>query len=141
MIITKLERTLIENARHAQEQSAEFYRLKNDGKATEDNYYEYQKHFHALTVLLTLAHQHDSGLSQEATQQLLEIEDAEAAAYCEREPAADFRAANNHFTRDGQDKTSDSMAAMTKFLESEASESNHAPMAVILLKDVWRVPR
>lgn len=78
--ITPLEQTLIDNARSHQEALAAHYPKYQAGQYTEDDHEEYLKHSGALTDLVSLAHRR-SGLSNEAAEQLRQIEDEDISTF------------------------------------------------------------
>ncbi|WP_421526831.1 hypothetical protein [Pseudomonas brenneri] len=106
--MTKLERTLIDNAKTHQEALAAYYPKYQAKQSSSDEHAEYLNHSHALTELVSLA-QHDSGLSLEAAEQLRMIEDEDAATFRQHFPVDAATAeiivsqASTHiFLKDGQ---------------------------------------
>lgn len=80
MAITPLEQTLIDQARAHQEALAAYYPKYQAGPFNEDNHADYLKHSGALTGLLELAHS-KSGLSDQAAEQLRQVEVEDAATF------------------------------------------------------------
>lgn len=80
MTITPLEKTLIDQARAHQKELAAYYPKHHAGPFNEENHADYLKHSGALTSLLELAH-FKSGLSDQATEQLRQIEVEDAATF------------------------------------------------------------
>lgn len=81
--MTQLEKTLIASARQAHNQATVYYQKRKAGTASGADYDEYLAHYHSLNGILALAHTKDSGLSQDASQQLRGIEEEHAANYRE----------------------------------------------------------
>ncbi|KSQ21746.1 hypothetical protein APB26_32715 [Pseudomonas aeruginosa] len=82
--MTKLEQTIVDNARRELSAVLNFYRKKAENTADadfDDAWREYLGHFNAMNAFLMLAHQNDSGLSSDGIQALLRIEDEHAAAH------------------------------------------------------------
>lgn len=80
MTTTLLEKTIISNARQLQSALAAYYPRQRAGATSEDDETEYLSNHHQMTALLILAHQAESGMSEEAVQQLMAIEHEDAAA-------------------------------------------------------------
>ena len=80
MAITPLEQSLIDNARTHQEALAAHYPKHQAGQTNDDDDSEYLKHSGALTDLVSLTY-HDSGLSEEAAEQLRQIEAEDVATF------------------------------------------------------------
>lgn len=82
--MTKLEQTIIANARRELATVLVYYGQKAAGNAAaqgDEAWVEYHGHFNALNALLTLAHLADSGLSEEGTKALLAIEAEHAEVF------------------------------------------------------------
>ncbi|HCA1453028.1 hypothetical protein [Pseudomonas aeruginosa] len=83
--MTKLEQSIIANARAELSAVLYFYRKKAEGSMTiddfDDAWRDYLGHYHALNALLMFAHQADVGMSAEAVQALQLIEEEHAGAY------------------------------------------------------------
>jgi hypothetical protein len=82
--MTQLEQTIIANAKRELAVVLVYYGQKAAGtKAAkgEDAWLEYLGHYNSLNALLSLAHQAESGLSEEGTQALLDIEAQHTEAY------------------------------------------------------------
>lgn len=80
MAITPLEQTLIDQARAHQEALAAYYPKHQAEPFNEDEHADYLKHSGALTSLLELAHS-KSGLSDQAAEQLHQVEVEDAATF------------------------------------------------------------
>ena len=80
MTITPLEQTLIDQARAHQKARAAYYPKYQAGPVSEDDQADYLKHSGALTGLLELAH-FKSGLSDQAAEQLHQVEEEDAAVF------------------------------------------------------------
>lgn len=80
MTLTLLEQSLIDNARTHQEALAAHYPKHQAGQSNDDDHSEYLLHSGALTELVSLTH-HDSGLSEEAAEQLRQIEAEDVATF------------------------------------------------------------
>jgi hypothetical protein len=80
MAITPLEQTLIDQAHAHQEALAAYYPKHQDGPFNEDEHADYLKHSGALNGLLELAHC-KSGLSDQAAEQLRQVEEEDAATF------------------------------------------------------------
>lgn len=85
MAITPLEQTLIDNARAHQEALAAHYPKHQAGQSNNEDHAEYLKHSGALTDLVSLTH-FKSGLSDEAAEQLRQIEDEDVATFKQHFP-------------------------------------------------------
>lgn len=84
--MTQLEQTLIANARRELSAVLFYYQQKEAGitaAKADEAWVEYLGHFNAMNALLALAHQADTGLSEEGVQALLAIEEQHAAKYRE----------------------------------------------------------
>jgi hypothetical protein len=80
MTLTLLEQSLIDNARTHQEALAAHYPKHQAGQSNDDDHSEYLKHSGALTDLVSLTHHH-RGLSEEAAEQLRQIEAEDVATF------------------------------------------------------------
>ncbi|MDQ0655138.1 hypothetical protein [Pseudomonas cedrina] len=85
MAITPLEQTLIDNARSHQESLAAYYPKHEAGPFNEDDHADYLKHSGALTDLVSLTH-FNSGLSNEAAEQLRQVEAEDASTFRQHFP-------------------------------------------------------
>lgn len=91
MSMTQLEQTIVTTARQHQEVLAKHYYPKQKAGFTRDESEYYDHHRSALTTLLILGHQANSGLGREAVSELLRIESDDAAALgggVDRQPRA-----------------------------------------------------
>ncbi|HCE8129467.1 TPA: hypothetical protein NHR53_006059 [Pseudomonas aeruginosa] len=82
--LTKLEQTIVDNARRELDAVLSFYRKKAENTTDvdfDDAWREYLGHFNTMNAFLMLAHQANSGLSAEGTQALQRLEDEHAAAH------------------------------------------------------------
>ncbi|MCO8310904.1 hypothetical protein [Pseudomonas mandelii] len=80
MALTLLEQSLIDNARTHQEALAAHYPKHQAGQSNDDDHSEYLMHSGALTDLVSLTH-HKSGLSEEASEQMRQIEAENIATF------------------------------------------------------------
>lgn len=79
--MNQLEKTIIKSAKHEIKSVLGFYDRLSDGFFTTDELFEdYHTHHEALITLLALAHQANSGMSEEAVSALLAIEEKHTAA-------------------------------------------------------------
>lgn len=82
--MTKLEQTIVDNARRELDAVLSFYCKKAENTNDvdfDDAWREYLGHFNTMNAFLMLAHQTDSGLSTESIQALLRLEDEHATAH------------------------------------------------------------
>lgn len=82
--MTRLETTIVDNARRELDAVLRFYRKKAENTIEadfDDAWREYLGHFNTMSAFLMLAHQPDSGLSAEGVEALLRLEDEHAAAH------------------------------------------------------------
>lgn len=82
--MTQLEQTIISNARMDLAAVLVYYGQKAAGIGAaqgEDAWLDYLGRYNAMNALLMLAHQADSGMTDECVQALLAIENEHAAAY------------------------------------------------------------
>lgn len=82
--MTKLEQTIVDNARRELDAVLRYYRKKGENTSEadfDDAWREYLGHFNTMNAFLMLAHQADSGLSADGIQALLRLEGEHAAAH------------------------------------------------------------
>ena len=82
MALSKLEQTLIDNAKGHQEALAAYYPMHQRGQSNDEAHTQYLKHSGALTDLISLA-QHESGLSVEAADELRKLDELNATTFME----------------------------------------------------------